>query len=191
MAGRSRRRTERMVMNLRIVGLIAVGILLVIGVAVVLTQGDGDDDDRVTVPPVEEREQMTPDERAAALLDSMPDGEHQGRLITIDASTVTFRLVEVLRGDAAVEAAREAGALGPDESLPGDAYARDTFETLTLPLADEREITIQVCTPDCQEVPTTVEALATGEAVPGGQGENVFVFRVSGGEVVSLTELQI
>lgn len=181
-----------MVMNLRIVGLIAVGILLVIGVAVVLTQGGGDDDDaRVTVPPVEEREQLTPEERAEALLDAMPDGEHQGRLITIDASTVTFRLVEVLRGDPAVEAAREQGALGPDESLPGDTFARDTFETVTLPLVDEPEITIQVCTPDCQEVPTTVEALATGEAVPGGQGENVFVFRVSQGEVSSLTELQI
>ncbi|MEX0659492.1 MAG: hypothetical protein WD080_10200 [Egibacteraceae bacterium] len=177
-------------MNLRIVGLIAVGILLVIGVAVVLTQGDGEDD-RVTVPPVEEREQMTPEERAAALLDSMPDGEHQGRLLTIDASTVTFRLVEVLRGDAAVEAAREQGALAPDGSLPGDAYARDTFETVTLPLADEPAITIQVCTPGCQEVPTTGEALATGEAVPGGQGENVFVFRVSQGKVASLTELQL
>lgn len=177
-------------MNLRIVGLVVVGILLVIGVTVVLTQGD-DDDDRVTVPPIEEREALEPDERARALLDSLPDGEHQGRLLTIDEATVTFRLVEVLRGDAAVEAAREAGALAPDESLPGDAYARDTFETLTLPLAEEREITIQVCTPGCQEVPTTVEALATGEAVPAGAGENVFVFRISGGDVVSLTELRI
>lgn len=178
-------------MNLRIVGLVVVGILLVIGISVVLIQGRDGNDTRVTVPPIEEREQLEPEERARALLDSLPDGEHQGRLITIDQATATFRLVEVLRGEAAVEAAREAGALPEGESLPGDTYARDTFETLTLPLAEEPEIIIQVCTPGCAEVPTTVEALTAGDAVPDGGGENVFVFRISGGDVVSLIEQQV
>lgn len=179
-------------MKLRIIALVvAVLALLVIGVVVVLTQGDDGDAGNAGPPlaPAEEREQMTPEERARALLDTQPDGEHQGRLITIDENTVTLRQVEVLRGPAAVDAAREAGALAEGQSLPGDVYVRDTFETVTLPLADTATVRIQSCANGCQEADTSVQALASGEAAPNGGGENVFVYRVAGGEVVSLVEL--
>lgn len=177
-------------MKLRIIALAVVVGLLIAGVAVVLTWGD-DDAPAVapSVPTDEERRQMTPEERGRAHLDELADGDHHGRLLTIDAATVTFRIVEVLRGSAAVDAAREEGQLAEGESLPGDIYARDTFQTLTLPVAGDGGFRILSCPNGCELVGTTLDALVAGEAVPHGSPNAIFRFTVAGGTVVSMEEI--
>lgn len=179
-----------MVMKVRIIALVVVAGLLITGIAVLLTRGNGEESPAAPeLAPRDEREQMTPEERARALLDSMPDGSHQGRLITVDPATITFRLVEVFAGGAADAAAREDGALPEGATLPSGQYVRDSFQTVTLPHAGDPSIRIQVCTPGCAEVETTVDSLVSGAAVPNGGPLNVFTFTITGGDVVSLTEV--
>lgn len=178
-------------MKLRIIALVVVLGLLIAGVVVIVTQDDGED--TVDAPNLTEGERanLSPEERARALLDSLPDGTHQGRLLTTDPATVTFRLVEVLRGSAAVSAAREDGQLAEGESLPGEIYVRDTFQTVTLPIADDPQVRIEVCTEACEIVDTTHDAVITGEAVPDGTPNAVFDFRIAGGSVVFLEQIPL
>lgn len=172
----------------RIAVLVLAAVVLIAAVLVVLNRDEEGDDGEVA-PLVEIPEDATPEERARAHLDTAEDGTHQGRLITIDATTVTFRLVRVLTGAEAAEAARAAGALQEGQSLPGDTYVQDLGETRTLPLAEDATIQIQQCADACQEVATTVDALVSGEAQPNGGATPVFTYTVSGGTVVSLTEM--
>lgn len=173
----------------RIAALVLGVVVLIAAVLVVVNRSD--EEEGVTAPPVEIPEDATPEERARAHLDTVDDGSHQGRLITIDAATVTFRFVRVLSGAEAAEAARAAGALAEGESLPGDTYVQDLAETRTLPLAEDVSIQIQQCADGCQEVGTTVDALVSGEAVPNGGDTAVFEYTVSGGTVVSLKEIVV
>lgn len=171
-------------MKLRIITLLVVLALLVVGVVIVVTSGE--EVAAPSGPTNEERANMTPEERARAHLDTLPDGDHQGRLLTIDAHTVTFRRVEVLRGSAAVSAAEEQG-----QTIEGDVYVRDTFQTVTLPVADDGTFRILDCANGCELAPTTLEALVSGEHVPAGGDNAVFRFTMANGTVVALEEINL
>lgn len=170
----------------RIAALVVALIVLVVGILVVVNRGEEED-------PVERviLDDRAPEERARSHLDTLPDGEHQGRLITIDATTVTFRLVRVLRGQEAVEAAQADGRQLEANPLPEDTYVQDLAETRTLALAEDVAIQIQQCANGCQEVPATLDALVAGEAAPQGGPTNVFVFTVGDGTVVSMNEVVV
>lgn len=163
----------------RIAALVVALIVLVVGILVVVNRGEEED-------PVERviLDDRAPEERARSHLDTLPDGEHQGRLITIDATTVTFRLVRVLRGQEAVEAAQADGRQLEANPLPEDTYVQDLAETRTLALAED--VAIQI-----QGGPATLDALVAGEAAPQGGPTNVFVFTVGDGTVVSMNEVVV
>ncbi|HVM00142.1 MAG TPA: hypothetical protein VM324_12695 [Egibacteraceae bacterium] len=154
----------------RIVVSVLLVVVLLTGVAVLVTRAGGPgNDEPERVPFVQD--DRPPEERARAHLDQLPDGEHQGRFIAVDPLTVTFRLVRILPAGAPE---------GPVE---------DTFQTVTLPIAPDAGIVIFNCANGCQEVPTTLEALVAGEVAPHGQGEAYFVFRLAGGTVVAMSEV--
>lgn len=173
-----------------LIGLLALAVL-VAGVVFALTRG-GEAEQEQVGPSRDEQEERTPEERARAHLDTIPDGDHQGRLITIDPATVTFRRVRILTGEAAVNAAREDGRIGEGETLPGDVYVQDTFETVTFPIdSDARIVLLESCPDPCQEVETTLDALVAGRAVPAGGDEAYFVFTLRGGTVVAMAEAYV
>lgn len=169
----------------RIAALVVAVALLIAGILVVVNQGDDDQVERVIL------DDRTPEERAREHLDTLPDTEHQGRLITVDAATVTFRLVRVLRGPEAVEAAQADGRQLDHNPLPDDTYVQDQRETRTLPIAEDVAIQVQQCADGCQEVATTLDALVAGEAAPHGGDTNVFVFTVRDGTVVAMNEVVV
>lgn len=172
------------------IAVLALGAVVLIAAVLVLVTS-GEEEESVTPPRRNIPEDATPEERARAHLDTVDDGTHQGRLITIDPATVTFRFVRVLSGEEAAEAARAAGALAPGENLPRDTYAQDLGETRTFPIADDATIQIQQCAGGCQQVDTTLDALVSGEVEPDGGDNAVFTYTVSGGEVVSMTEIPV
>ncbi len=56
------------------------------------------------------------------------DGEHFGFLVDVTADHMLFDPADVLSGDAALEAARAEGFIGPDESLDNDFYISNLDE---------------------------------------------------------------
>jgi major membrane immunogen (membrane-anchored lipoprotein) len=121
---------------------------------------------------------------------TLPDGEHQGRLRHIDEGSVTVEVVRVLDGEAAVAAA-EADGVDVGEGLPNDAYVQDVGETYVLLLAGDAGARIIDCSAGCEEVDTTIAALASGEATPYGGPNAIVAITIDGGEVVSLAELYL
>ncbi len=74
-----------------------------------------------------------------------------GYLTEVDAEngTIVADYVEWLTGEEALAAAREDGAIGQDEDLPGDFYIRNRNPELrTLDLSDDPVIVLQACYPD-------------------------------------------
>lgn len=174
----------------RIIVAVLVVVVLLAGIVVAITRGGiGGDEGPTRVP--YEPDDRTPEERARSHLDTLPDGEHQGRLVTIDPLTVTFRLVRILSGPEAVEAAIADGRIPEGGSLPNDFYIDDTFQTVTLPIAGDAAIVIFDCANGCQEVPTTLQALVAGEVAPQGGAESYFTFRMAGETVVAMSEVYL
>jgi hypothetical protein len=116
----------------------------------------------------------------------LEDGEHQGRLVELSADAVTVARVRLLSGD---EAAQAAEADGTEHDL--DFYLQDLGERVTLPFADDVEAQIYDCTGACEQVDTTIAALATGDAVPYGGAAAVVALTVEDGEVVALSEVYL
>jgi hypothetical protein len=121
----------------------------------------------------------------------LPDGDHQGRLVTIDAVTVTFDLVRVLSGDEAVAEARADGVEVEGDSLPNDVYVDDLETRVTVPVAGDGGFQIIDCTDACVPVGTTLDALVDGSATPFGGPNAPFDFTLDGGTVVSLVEIYL
>jgi hypothetical protein len=122
----------------------------------------------------------------------LPDGRHQGRLVAIDARTVTVDLIQVLSGDAAIAAAKAAGVpLDDDGTLPNDVFVKDLGRRVVVPVAGDGGFQIYDCSGGCKLVGTTLAALSGGKATPYGGANAPFDLRVDHGEVVSLVEIYL
>jgi hypothetical protein len=119
------------------------------------------------------------------------DGTYEGRLVRIDRQHVTMDLVQVLSGEAARKAARDAGALDADGTLPNDVFVKDLGTRVTVAIAGDGGFQVYDCSAGCELVGTTLDALVDGTTSPYG-GPNAHVaFRVGSGEVVSLVEIYL
>jgi hypothetical protein len=133
-----------------------------------------------------------PATKPSAAPSPLADGRHQGRLVAIDARTVTVDLIEVLSGDAAVAAAKAAGVpLDDDGTLPNDVFVKDLGRRVTVPVAGDGGFQIYDCSSGCQLVGTTLAALSGGTATPYGGATAPFTLRVDHGMVVSLVEIYL
>jgi hypothetical protein len=93
---------------------------------------------------------------------------------SVDATkgTVVADYAQWFTGEAATEAAREDGEIGPDEQVPNDYYIRnDNTRLRTLDVADDTDVGLQACYPDPGPCVTTeavdVETWATLLSDPG------------------------
>jgi hypothetical protein len=121
----------------------------------------------------------------------LPDGTYEGRLVRIDRQAVTVDLVQVLSGEAARQAAAEAGELPPDGTLPNDVYVKDLGKRVTVPVAGDGGFQIYDCSGGCELVGTTLDALVSGAAKPYGGANTHVTLRVDTGEVVSFVEIYL
>lgn len=122
----------------------------------------------------------------------LSDGEHFGFVSDVTEDAVTFEPAEFLTGDEALEAAREDGAIGPEDELPNDFHVRyqDTAP-LALPLAADFEASL-LDNSDLGETRTldaaSMESLYRGELdapwMYGPRERLPVVLRVEGGEIV-------
>jgi hypothetical protein len=163
---------------------------------------DGDDagvDDRPEPPPPAAKPAAKPvakpaakpATKPAAAPSPLPDGRHQGRLVAIDARTVTVDLIQVLSGDAAIAAAKAAGVALDDGTLPNDVFVKDLGRRVVVPVAGDGGFQIYDCSGGCKLVGTTLAALSGGKATPYGGANAPFDLRVDHGEVVSLVEIYL
>jgi hypothetical protein len=121
---------------------------------------------------------------------TLPDGEHSGFLVTLDASSIELDPAEMLSGDEAVEAARAAGDLPEDGTLPNDFYIHDPdSDTVTLPVAAEPRVTVYDCAAGCEEAEVAYEDLVSGAVRPFNAERALFRVTVAGGEVTGLSEI--
>jgi hypothetical protein len=119
------------------------------------------------------------------------DGTYEGRLVRIDRQHVTMDLVQVLSGEAARKAARDAGALDADGTLPNDVFVKDLGTRVTVAIAGDGGFQVYDCSAGCELVGTTLDALVAGTTRPYGGANAHFGFRVGDGEVVSLVEVYL
>jgi hypothetical protein len=119
------------------------------------------------------------------------DGAYEGRLVRIDRQHVTMDLVQVLSGEAARKAAKDAGALDADGTLPNDVFVKDLGKRVTVAVAGDGGFQVYDCSAGCELVGTTLDALVAGTTRPYGGANAHFTFRVGDGEVVSLVEIYL
>jgi hypothetical protein len=119
------------------------------------------------------------------------DGTYEGRLVRIDRQHVTMDLVQVLSGEAARKAAKDAGALDADGTLPNDVFVKDLGTRVTVAIAGDGGFQVYDCSAGCELVGTTLDALVAGTTRPYGGANAHFAFRVGDGEVVSLVEVYL
>jgi hypothetical protein len=127
-----------------------------------------------------------------------------GELVSFEgedgAVTVTVALEEMLTGDEAVAAAREAGFIGEDEDLPNDFYIRDLEEERSFPVDPAVTVVLQACYENGECVTTetvdldTWSVLLGGEEDPGlewawyGAGYSPYWWHLADGTVVLIEE---
>lgn len=100
----------------------------------------------------------------------LAEGTHQGRIVALSAVTITVDVIEILYGQQAVDAAREDGAVPPDQDdLPNDVCVRDLdARTDAVAAGDSTAVRIYDCSTGCELRDTTIAALLAGTAVPVG-----------------------
>jgi hypothetical protein len=75
----------------------------------------------------------------------LAEGKSFGIIKSVDATngTLVFDLEQFFSGDAANQAAREDGVIGPDESVPNDYYLRNVNPKLrTVPISSDLQIVL-------------------------------------------------
>jgi hypothetical protein len=119
------------------------------------------------------------------------DGTYDARLVRIDRAAVTLDLVRILSGQEAIDAAKADGHPLEDGALPNDVYVVDLGTRVTVPVAGDGGFQIYDCEAGCQLIGTTLDALASGTAVPYGGAHAHVTVRVDHGQVVSLVEVYL
>jgi hypothetical protein len=116
----------------------AFALLLLLAVAVTACAGDTT---AATVSPTSPVASVSGADGDGLVL---ADGAHFGFVRRVEGGTVTFDPARFLSGDAALEAARAAGAIGEGEDLPNDFFiANQTAEDeVTVPVADAAVFTL-------------------------------------------------
>jgi hypothetical protein len=120
---------------------------------------------------------------------------------TAGAVTISVDVAEMLTGEEALAAAREAGAIGEFEDLPNDFYIRNPDEsTIDLTVSPNVVVTLQACYEGGECVTSeqvdldTWSVLLGGEDDPGlewdwyGSGTLPYDFTVQNGVVVEIEE---
>lgn len=113
-----------------------------------------------------------------------------GYLRTIEPSgTVSLDEAQILDGEEAVEAAREAGDLGPDGRLETDFYVSDPDDhTRTLQITDDTTVELFDCTAECELRAVDTQDFLDGTAEPLNGDGTIYTLELDGDEVVSLVE---
>jgi hypothetical protein len=76
--------------------------------------------------------------------DRLPDGRHFGSIRSTSGIAVRFEPAEFLTGEAANEAAREDGVIGPGETVPNDYYINDDdAPSVNLPVSMDAEVLLE------------------------------------------------
>ena len=114
----------------------------------------------------------------------LADGRHPVYLKRVDADkrTITFDLIQFFTGEAAAKAAAEDGKESPP---PNDYYIRNVNPRLrTLPVGDDATITANQVAGSNQDVPVTLDKLASLTHGSGG----VFWITVQHGQIVKISQ---
>lgn len=128
----------------------------------------------------------------------LEDGRHFGYIRTVDTGTaphsLEFDLAQWFTGEEANEAAREDGAIGPEETVPNDYYIRNVNTRLrTLPFEDDVELAVIDWNNCCELREGELEPFAAAFEghQPAGSYRGSFSpywLTVAGGEVVKIEE---
>jgi hypothetical protein len=125
---------------------------------------------------------------------ALADGLHVARIVAIDApvSAIEIDLAEMLTGEEAIAAAREAGVIGPDEDLPNDFYVRDLDDAVHH-VGIDRDAVVELvdCTAACQLVEVTLADFLAERAVPFNAEYALFEITITDGRVTAVSEIYL
>jgi hypothetical protein len=170
---------------------LVLAVLLTLATAVAAC-GGADDTTTTSAPP-------TTVTTAPALPAWLEDGEHFGFIRDVGEGVLIFDRADLLSGEAALEAAREDGAIGEGEELMNDFYI-DNDDAETSELALDPDATIEILGFDASNAieattvtPETFEDLWAGTEDPNEfygfvVGELPVTVTVSGGVVTAVTQ---
>ena len=172
------------------IGSVLAGILAVACKGSPPSSGPSPSQSTITAPPTQSP--------SPAISASLEEGRHFGYIKSVDIGGSPFSLVfdkaDFLTGQAATEAAREDGVIGPDESQPNDYYIRNQNPLLrTLTFRDDVRLIVIDWTNCCETVTGELEPFAAAFEghQPAGAYRGSFSpywITVTGGEVVKVEE---
>jgi hypothetical protein len=118
------------------------------------------------------------------------DGVVSGRVVQIDRDGPSVEIVEsdIVTGDDATDAARDAGDIGPDQEWDLDFYVVEGA-TRWVDIDPSATIAVYDCTQACEHVEGTLEHVLSG--APYGGADALWSFSVEDGRATSVEELYL
>jgi hypothetical protein len=125
---------------------------------------------------------------------ALADGPHVARIVAIDApvAAVEIELAEMLTGEEAIEAARAAGLIGPDEDLPNDFYVRDLDDEVHhVGIESNALVELIDCTAECRPVEVPLADFLAGRARPFNREYALYDITITDGRITALSEIYL
>jgi hypothetical protein len=117
-----------------------------------------------------------------------------GRIVEIYAASASFEIdeVEILSGDEALAAAREAGVIGPDEDLPNDFYILDrSTDTERFTVSPDATVWIYDCSGGCELTEVALADFLNGRIEPFGGDGAVWTVDITDGVATAIAEVYL
>lgn len=142
--------------------------------------------DQVSTPAQDRTADIQPAEGAEAPAEQVVTG----RVVRVDRDGPSVEVVEstILTGTEATEAARDAGAIGPDEEWTEDHFVMEG-QTRWVDIDPTAVIGVYDCTQACEHVEGTLEHVLSG--APHGGTDAVWAFVMEDGRATSVEELYL
>lgn len=124
---------------------------------------------------------------------SLSDGTHLARIVRYDppVSVVDIELVEMLVGQAAIDAARDAGVIGAGEDLPNDFFIRDIDAPAVSIDVAGASVEVFDCSQGCVLVDVTRDDFLSGRRPAMNHEFAIFEIDVAQGRVTHIAEIYL
>ncbi len=124
---------------------------------------------------------------------ALTDGTHLARIVRFDppVNVVDIELVEMLDGQAAIDAARDAGEIGAGEDLPNDFYIRDLDAAMVSIDVAGASVEVIDCSQLCERAEVGLADFLSGRRPAMNREFAIFEIEVAGGRVTHIAEIYL